>query len=259
MRNDRPQFAGWSAESDDSFDRARSQLAIPFQTVVLALDNAVNNQELVISGDFMYCDSGSTGIVSIELNTQHDAQPAQLTFEAGFAIKAPFTRIRLSWAAQTGKTVKLVFSTGNEVMPNGVISVINSIVNPVNINNSLSASVQNIKTAINPGVGTTVTPLILPPANPNGMTLRGHRGQVAAGAGGLVDHYLIAAAVAPANNNSQANEYIAYFLENMTVTAVNFDKGELALKFPAGWGLWMLDVVTASAAAITTFTGIEIN
>lgn len=104
-------------EKGPDFNRARSQIATPFQYIDIALDVATSNSIVNISGDFLYVDPSSTGIATLELNNQYNDKAAPFYIQSGFALQAMFKQVKLSWAAQAGKFIRLLYSTGDRVVP----------------------------------------------------------------------------------------------------------------------------------------------
>lgn len=104
-------------ERGPSFDRARTLAATPFQYVDIPLDTAGSNVVFNVSGDFLYCDVSSDGIATMELNNQYNDPAAPFQIQANFAISAIFKQIKVSWAAQSGKKLRIMYSTGDRVIP----------------------------------------------------------------------------------------------------------------------------------------------
>lgn len=115
MRPSQQPFNGYDQGPD--FDRARSQIATPFQYVDIALDVAGVNQIFNVSGDFLYVDASSTGTATMELNNQYNDASAPFQINAGFGLQALFKQLKLSWNAQAGKRLRLMYSTGDKVVP----------------------------------------------------------------------------------------------------------------------------------------------
>jgi len=116
-RNQPPAYNGFEHGAD--FDRARTQIATPFQYFDIDLTNAGVNIPVEIAGDFLYFDtaSGYEGIIAFELNNDHAAPMAPFTGRPGFALNALFKKLKCSWAAQPGKKVRIMYSTGERVIP----------------------------------------------------------------------------------------------------------------------------------------------
>jgi|GEM_PF-2742275 len=116
-RNQPPVYNGYEHGAD--FDRARTQIATPFQYFDIDLTNAGVNIPVEIAGDFLYFDtaSGYDGIITFELNNDHAAPMAPFTGRQGFALNALFKKLKCSWAAQPGKKVRIMYSTGERVIP----------------------------------------------------------------------------------------------------------------------------------------------
>ena len=110
-----PPFSDYTPGPD--FDRARSQIATPFQYQDFALDTATSNLIVNISGDFLYADASTTGIATVELNNQYNDAAAPFMVQASFALNAEFKQLKLSWASQPGKKLRLMWSTGERVIP----------------------------------------------------------------------------------------------------------------------------------------------
>jgi hypothetical protein len=139
-KKDIPNFEGY-APSPRDFDAARTQIYTPFAFQDFDLTNARTAADPLsivnISGDFLYVDPDPTfsnGVATLELNTQQDAQRAPFYLEPRFALAAMFKQIKLTWAAQPGKKLRILYSTGERVIPtNSAISTIGSILNPVSV------------------------------------------------------------------------------------------------------------------------------
>lgn len=127
MTNTPTLFHGYEQQVD--FDRARTQLASPFDYLDIALDSAQSNVILNVSGDFLYIDTAFDGIATIELNNEHSAPKAPFKVQAGWAINAVFKQLKFSCNAQTGKKIRLMFSTGERVVPanSAAITISNTI------------------------------------------------------------------------------------------------------------------------------------
>ena len=119
-------------EVGPNFERARTQISTPFAYLDVALDVAGVDQYYDICGDFLYFDALYDGVVSIELNNQQTASKAPFKASQGFALSAIFTRIKLNWSAQTGKKVRIMYSTGDRVVPSN--SAVTSISGTVDVN-----------------------------------------------------------------------------------------------------------------------------
>jgi hypothetical protein len=115
------QSASW--EKGPDFNRASSQLASPFEYYDVALDSAGSNVVLNISGDFLYVDASSTGVVTMEINNQYNDPAAPFLIQAGFGFQGVFKQLKLSWGAQAGKKVRLMYSTGARIVPTNVMQI----------------------------------------------------------------------------------------------------------------------------------------
>ena len=163
QRNQHP-FNG--LEQGPDFDRARSMIATPFQYVDIALDVAGVNQIFNVSGDFLYVDASSTGTVTLELNNQYNDPSAPFQVSAGFGLQSLFKQLKLTWAAQAGKKIRLMYSTGDKVVPtnsttiNGTVEITDKGVLPSVVFTSAAAL----------GAGAVET-VFLPSANANGAVI----------------------------------------------------------------------------------------
>ena len=118
---------------DVDFERARSQIATPFAYYDLLLDVANVNTILNLSGDFLYIDPASTGTITLELNNQYSDPAAPFLAQPGFAIQAIFKQIKVNSQAQAGKFVRIMYSTGERLIP--AFSATMSITGTVSIGN----------------------------------------------------------------------------------------------------------------------------
>jgi hypothetical protein len=142
MRLDSPLFNGYEAGPD--FDRARSMIATPFQYTDVDLSTAGVNVVLPIAGDFIYLDPAYNGVVTIELNNQYNDAAAPFQANAGWALQAVFKQVKLSWAAQAGKKVRLMYSTGERVVP--AFSAQLNVTNQSQVRKQFSQAVSTIGT-----------------------------------------------------------------------------------------------------------------
>jgi hypothetical protein len=128
---DVPKWRGYEPPASD-FERARTLLATPFQQWNLDLTNAGDQVLDGVSGDFLYVDTdpvSSNGVATLQLNVQQDAPVAPFYIQPGFAIAAVFKRIRVTWSAQPGKKLRLLFSTGERVVPanSAQVNIVNTV------------------------------------------------------------------------------------------------------------------------------------
>lgn len=162
-------------EQGPDFERARTQIATPFQYVDIALDVATANAVYDVSGDFLYVDASSTGVLTLELNNQYNDPAAPFYCQPGFAIQCLFKQIKLSWASQPGKKVRLMYSTGASVVP-AFAAVVNigsgavSVVGDVSIKSAGYAYSGAYKSATALAANTPDV-VFLPAANVNGAVV----------------------------------------------------------------------------------------
>jgi hypothetical protein len=110
-------------EKGPNFDRARSMIATPFEYVDIDMSAAGSNQIFNVSGDFLFVDGSSTGVATLEVNNQYNDPAAPFQVQAGFGLQCLFKQIKLSWAAQDGKKLRILYSTGARVVPTNVMQV----------------------------------------------------------------------------------------------------------------------------------------
>jgi len=162
--NPNQHFHGYELGPD--FDRARTQIATPFQYVDIALDAAAANQVYNVSGDFLYIDTSSTGTVTVELNNQYTDAAAPFQVSAGFGINAVFKQLKVSWAAQAGKKIRLMYSTGERVVPTNSTAISGTV---AIANNGMDYSgTFNEGTTLGAGAVSTV---VAPASNVNGLVI----------------------------------------------------------------------------------------
>lgn len=120
-----PQFKGYRGPGAARFEDARTQLYTGFQQYDLALDSA-GDSLLQIAGDFFYVDTdptASNGVATMQLNSSQDAATAKFFIQAGFGISQTFKQVRITWAAQPGKKMRILYATGDRVVPANTASV----------------------------------------------------------------------------------------------------------------------------------------
>lgn len=235
-------FKGYDSSAD--FDRARFQLATPFQYIDIALDIATSNQQLEIAGDFLYVDTLFDGVVSIELNTQQDAPLAPFQIKAGFAMQALFKKLKVSWAAQPNKKIRILYSTGERIIPalTGNLTITGTIAT-LEDGMSYGASYKsNTALAIN-----TPDTIFTPAANINGAIIHRYSANLQFGAG-APESALIAKVSAPVSNID--GDVIAT-IDNYAFiagNAVGCMKVEKPVKIAAGKGLYAISSVAEVTA-----------
>lgn len=132
-------FAHYEKPNND-FERARQQISTPFDYYDVDLSVARNNEVLPIAGDFLYIDLISTGEATIELNNQHDAPKAPFKVIKGFALNATFKQLKFSNVPQSGLMMRIMFSTGDRVIPATSQTQISGDVTTIESGYSYSAS-----------------------------------------------------------------------------------------------------------------------
>lgn len=185
-------FKGYDSSAD--FDRARFQLATPFQYLDIALDVAASNMQVEIAGDFLYCDTAFDGVVTIELNTQQDAPLAPFQIKAGFAMQALFKKLKVSWNAQPGKKIRILYSTGERIIPalTGNLTISGTIAT-LEDGMSYGASFKSVAAlAVN-----SVETIVSPAANLNGMILHASSFLTVTGVGAVNNGSILAKTSAP--------------------------------------------------------------
>lgn len=228
-------FKGYDSSAD--FDRARFQLATPFQYLDIALDVATSNMQVEIAGDFLYCDTAFDGVVTIELNTQQDAPLAPFQIKAGFAMQALFKKLKVSWNAQPGKKIRILYSTGERIIPalTGNLTITGTIATLEDAMN-YGASYQSVTLL----AANTPEVVFTPAVNVNGAIL--HRAQHVHNTAGVVTAGFIAKAVAPV---TVIDGDLLVGLDSANGSA-GLGKLEKPIKIAAGKGLYY--ITTAAGA-----------
>ncbi len=91
----------------DTFKAVQFQRTKYFDRAIIPLDNATNQHELNVPGDFVYFDMNSTGILSYVLDSNDPGRPAMPVTANFFQGGVPYRKLYLSWAAQPGKVMNL--------------------------------------------------------------------------------------------------------------------------------------------------------
>jgi hypothetical protein len=138
---DIPAFRGYRAPNDaDAIDRARSQIAtsfgmldIPMTIASASVPGNSNGWVLFnIAGTSLYVDNNPSlgnAAALLQFNTQQDAGAAQFYAQAGQSWEnLPYKQIALSWAAQSGKTMRLMYSMDGRVFPSGAGAAVSATI-----------------------------------------------------------------------------------------------------------------------------------
>lgn len=240
----------FSADQTNEFDRARTNLATPFLYRVLDLSVARTNEIHNISGDFLFCDLATNGTAIIELNNQMDAPDAPITFSAGMGLSAPFKQLKISNSAQAGAKMILLYSTGNTIIPSSAMGNVNSIIQPVNVNDVISSICQHVSVSANPnGAVSIIAQLVAPATNANGLMLRRAYVEATCGTSGSMSAGLIATPNTPADLNSGANRYVLLYATSTQQGTQARAADVMNRKLPAGWGIWLYGVNNTATQA----------
>lgn len=185
-------------EVRDIFSDKRGRIipALPLRRLVLDLTNARNAVEFKCTGDFLFLDRNTTGLISVSLrNPQEDPMPmAALDIIEG----VPMDRISITHAAQPGLVANLWYgyharfrATSNS------LSGITSTVNVLELGYNYGASFQsNTSIAVN-----TNETIVAPASNVNGMTIvNASHGHGVAATGDYLTELLLKSGVAPASS-----------------------------------------------------------
>lgn len=241
MHDKQKLFNGYEQGAD--FDRARSMIATPFQYVDIALDVAGVNQVFNVSGDFLYVDASSTGTVTLELNNQYNDPSAPFQVSAGFGLQALFKQLKLTWTAQAGKKIRLMYSTGDKVVPTNSTTISGGVTVTQN-GYSYGASYKS-QTAL----GALGTELVFSAAaNPNGAILwRAAAYSYIASSAQSVGAY-IAKATAP---GSLIDGDVLAISDAAAIAAISTGtlKLEVPVRIPAGKGVYFISF-NAEAGAL---------
>lgn len=211
---DIPIFRGYRTPADsDALDRARSQISTGFaqvdipMTVASASTPGNSNGWMIfnVAGDFLYVDNdpvASAGLASLQFNVQQDAAGAKFYIQPGFTVRTVFKQLALSWAAQAGKSLRLLVGNGDQVWPaftaQLAATINNTAASPANIAEQgfIYGASYKSNTAL---LATTPEPVFSAASNTNGATIW----QAEGGAGSTVamlDFSLVCKATAPATS-----------------------------------------------------------
>lgn len=226
-------------EQGPDFNRARQLIATPFQYKDIRLDVAGVNEMLLVSGDFLYVDASSTGVVTIELNNQYNEPSAPFQAGAGFGLNAVFYQLKLNWQAQAGKFVRLMYSTGDRVVPTNSTSISGTVA-VQNTGEEYQTSFKS-KTGL---AALTAETVFTPTANTNGAIIW-NASAVSCQTQALMVA-LIAKNGAPADvidGDVIATSSFAYYYSTMQAANLQFDGN---MKIAAGKGLYFISNLAQS-------------
>lgn len=114
----------------------------------------------------------------------------------------------------------------------------------VSVFDSVSGTVQTPLLAAAPlAVGVNVIQWIAPATNPRGLNIRFLELANAAGAGGVINSRVIAAAVAPTNMLPGANSLVLATVINVSTSISEYVSTTQNRRIPPGWGVWLVTSV----------------
>lgn len=231
-----PRFNGYEPPGGPTFDRSRTQLSSGFFQRDFDLA-AAGDVFLDLAGDFLYVDTdpvNSNGFATLQMNVQQDAGAAKFYIGPGFAIEQTFYRLRLTWSAQAGKKLRLLFSTGDRVVPANTGAI--SIVGTVPINDAYAGSAVAVQET---GTANGVSNIFPAGSNPNGMYVNyGAFAYRMTPSTTFCLFHVLAKATSPSGSNDgvliMAPDFIA-------LTGTDYQLGgrrDQRIYIPAGVGLW---------------------
>lgn len=95
------------------FDELRSKRVKNYDTITLALDAAVTDKEFIFTGNYVYIAEATDIDVNLSIRFCEQSRAA-INMVHGRAVRTPFYRLYLSWAAQPGKSAVLAMGVGEE-------------------------------------------------------------------------------------------------------------------------------------------------
>lgn len=242
-----PRYNDYELPEGNEFWRARSQIVTMWRKMTIALDVAASNSVQQISGDFIYCDMSSTGVLAtLEFNNQMADEAGGFQVGPGWFHRGPFTLAKMSWAAQPGKVVKLLYATGLEAYPGTAGFTINGTTLTAEQGTQYGASF-----ASNTNLGVAANEVIVAPAsNTNGIMLL-RASYWSANGTGTAFCVLLAKSSAPA---SIIDGDVLLGFDNAYLDGVarnGMGKLERVVRVPAGRGLyWRNGSANAETAAL---------
>jgi len=163
-----PDYNDYEQPAPGEFYRARSQIVTMWRKLVIPLDVTSNNVVFEITGDFIYCDMGSTGVLTtLEFNNQMADEAGGFLVGPGWYHRGPFTLAKMAWQAQPGKVMKLLYATGLEAYPGTIGFTINGTTLTAEQGSEYGASYQSNTQLV---AGTT-SQVFSPAQNPNGAVI----------------------------------------------------------------------------------------
>ena len=80
-----------------------------------SLTSGLTDVVIESTGDFLYIDQASTGVVSVELNMRQGGTLAPILLAAGGSIECDFSSIKLNASAQLNKTARIIVGNGARI------------------------------------------------------------------------------------------------------------------------------------------------
>jgi len=255
MRGD-PVFPGVSRPSSD-FPAVRSELRAPpmYRDIDLSVARSLlagTALRLTIAGNMIYIDQkGNSGYAVLHVQDDASVGNTPITVFPGFLARLPFTELILENVAQTGQVLRIIYGTDMDFqpIPGGGVSVLNAL----NINDQVDSVCQVIRVEGSFAVGSNQVTVVLAAAtNPRGFVLRHAHMLLQSNVAGLLGQSIIAALTAPVLTiGSQTNAHVISYSDSTAGVIQVVDTGFCQRRFPAGWGVWVINTVTVGAAVQT--------
>jgi len=149
-------------EGDSEFNLKTQGRVRDLERRVISLASALDNFELNVAGNVIYCDKLSTGAASIRFSsTSNDPLPVGANFGLE---QMDFKRLYITCVAQAGKSLNLWFGSDVHIIPPnqdinniGTVSLLSAVTPPalgVNSSTVINASLVALQTLVTPAANT---------------------------------------------------------------------------------------------------------
>lgn len=203
-----------------------------------------------IAGNSFYVDSNTfDGTATVYFQeTDNLRGPTPFTVTPGFIARIPFTQIRVVWASQPGKKIRLIYGVDTDFQPGSVSQV--SFAGNVTIQDVIGNTNQHYFRGAIAALGFAAVPIVTAAANTNGIMITGMFCNVQAVASGVLRHGFVCAPTAPANFTSRANQIILAYTRSVNSALNFFGTNNNSRVIPPGWGIFDVDESTIAGGAI---------
>ena len=251
-------YQGLLARPSNDFGAVRDGRTAPDFYVDIPL-NVQGELIIPVAGNSFYCDANpSDGNVVVQFeDTNLDRTPTPFYVSPGFIARIPFTQIRVTWASQPGRKVRLIYGVDTEFQPGGVTQV--SFAGEVTIRDVILPNVQTQGYNGASPVGFNVRTFLAAGAAPNGVNLKSASVLAGSNTGTNIQCMMVAAPSPPAAFGAGLDRLLIGYSRSAEgfVPTPTYEPA-FSRVIPANWGIYGLEQTAGASSTAIFFVSFQV-